>query len=261
MNKPADGPIPLISVVTASFNAIEGLRDTVESVAGQTFRSFEHIVIDGGSGDGTREYLEALGGTVRWVSEPDDGIADALNKGVAMARGDYILVLQGGDRFVDRDSLSQAAEQLTEGPGLLAFSVILEELGGRRLMRSRDLAFRSLFHMPMPHQGLIASRDLFHHIGGFDTSYCIAMDYDWLLRARNAGAKTQIDARPLSVMLADGISSRRDWEGLSRRLTEFRRAQFAHSRGRVARTILRLYWALYPTYRRGMARLRGNAAG
>ena len=257
-SRPADPP--LVSVVTASLNARDELARTIASVAEQAECDVEHVVVDGGSSDGTVALLESAGETVRWISGPDRGIGDALNKGVAMARGEYILVLQAGDRFCGGDALSHAVERLADRPDLLAFSVLMEERGGKRLVRSRGLGPRSLFHMPMPHQGLIASRDLFRRVGEFDCSYSIAMDYDWLLRARNAGATVQTDARPLSFMPATGISSRRNWADLSRRLAEFRRAQLAHARGTGMRAALHLYWALYPAFRRGRAFLEGRAA-
>src|SRR5687767_5788357 len=76
---------PLVTIITASYNVLDGLKRTVASIREQDFRSFEHVIIDGGSVDGTIEYLENLGDAVGlWISEPDTGIADAMNKGIAL---------------------------------------------------------------------------------------------------------------------------------------------------------------------------------
>ncbi|HSG35521.1 MAG TPA: glycosyltransferase family 2 protein, partial [Sphingomonadaceae bacterium] len=163
---------PSISIVTASFNALGGLRTTVGSVAEQDFDRVEHIVIDGGSSDGTREYLESLGDSVRWVSEPDAGIADALNKGFALARGEYVLVLQAEDTLLEAGSISQALPYLARGADIVAFPIYLEDGSGKRkVITPRNLNFRSNFRMPMPHQGVFFSRELFERLGGFDTSF------------------------------------------------------------------------------------------
>ena len=129
---------PLVSVVTATFNALPELKMTIPNIAGQDFRSVEHIIIDGGSSDGTAEYLAGLGGAVRWLSEPDGGIGDALNKGIAMARGEYVLVLQAEDRFCDPGSLRAAAAELAGGEDIVAFEVdLLFADGSVRRRRSR----------------------------------------------------------------------------------------------------------------------------
>ena len=239
-------PEPLISVVTASFNALEGLKTTVASVAGQKFASLEHVIIDGGSRDGTVEYLASLGTSVSWVSEPDKGIADALNKGVAKARGQYIIILQAEDYFVSEDILQSLEEVFDSGPDIVSGGVLVKEAeGGLRLVRSRGLGWRSLIHMTTPHQGMFCRRDLWRRIGQFDDSYKIAMDYEFVLRARQSGASWHHLPDAIAVMPDTGVSSRLDREGLLARLGEFRRAQFAYATG-WQRPLLSLYWTIYP---------------
>ena len=241
---------PKFSVVTASFNALDGLKSTVDSVAAQTFQSFEHVIVDGGSSDGTRAYLESLGDCVRWISEPDGGIADALNKGVAMARGDWILVLQAEDTFVSPSSLSSAADSLRPGADITSFPVLMAESDGAlRKIVSHGLGWRSFLHMTIPHQGAFCRADLFARIGTFDCSYRIAMDYDFFLRARKSGAVWNVARETISIMPATGISSRQDWAGMKERLVEFRKAQSANT-GIFARAILSLYWSVYWPFKR-----------
>ncbi|PXY42010.1 glycosyltransferase [Flavobacterium cheongpyeongense] len=91
-----------ISIITINYNNVEGLKKTVESVVNQSSKVFEYIVIDGGSADGSAEYLLAHNENLNyWVSEPDKGIYNAMNKGILQARGDYFLFLNSGDILVD----------------------------------------------------------------------------------------------------------------------------------------------------------------
>lgn len=94
--------IPKVSVITVTYNALDGLRRTVKSVIGQQFDNYEFIVVDGAGADGTADYLRAEAtGVTRWVSEPDGGIYEAMNKGVRMAQGEYCIFMNAGDCFVD----------------------------------------------------------------------------------------------------------------------------------------------------------------
>lgn len=94
--------IPKISVITVTYNALDGLRRTVKSVIGQQFDDYEFIVVDGAGADGTAYYLRSeTTGVTRWVSEPDGGIYEAMNKGVRMAQGEYCIFMNAGDCFVD----------------------------------------------------------------------------------------------------------------------------------------------------------------
>ncbi len=106
-----------LSIITINYNNAEGLRKTLASVASQTFRDFEHIIVDGGSTDGSveviREYeqslascLSPLASNLKWLSEPDSGIYNAMNKGIAMAQGEYLQFLNSGDWLVDENSLT-----------------------------------------------------------------------------------------------------------------------------------------------------------
>ena len=248
--------IPLVTVVTASFNALDGLRTTVASVAAQVDVAVEHVIIDGGSSDGTRGYLEELGSRVRWLSEPDDGIADAMNKGIAMARGEWILFLHAEDRFMDPGSLKLASTALRADQDILAFPIVMEERDGQlRELRPKGLGLLSRFQMTMPHQGIFCKRALFEKIGKFDSTFRIAMDYDFLLRARNNRASVAISDRAISLMPATGISSRADWPSVAERLQEFRKAQLLNMQGFWARLAIHAYWVAYWPFKYGRTAL------
>lgn len=243
---------PQVSVVSAAWNALDGVRRTVASVAAQLGSvSVEHIVVDGGSQDGTREFLEAQGDAVRWISEPDKGIGDALNKGVAMARGDYVLVLQAGDSFSSETALEMAAPHLESGVDIVSFDVMLVDGARFTLLRSEGFGPRFAFFMSMPHQGALCRRDLFDRIGGaFDPSFSVTMDYEFYFRARDAGASVVVDNRVLALMPEDGVSTRKDWPTVSRRIREARRLHFRHARSPLETARYAAFWALYWPYKR-----------
>ncbi len=105
--------MPLLSIITICFNAGEALRRTIESVNEQTYLDIEHVIIDGGSTDVSVDLIKNLARrNVRWVSEQDEGIADAFNKGTALTQGNYVCYLNAGDAFVSPQVLTQAASQM-----------------------------------------------------------------------------------------------------------------------------------------------------
>ncbi|MDU8913927.1 glycosyltransferase family 2 protein [Aestuariicoccus sp. MJ-SS9] len=248
-----DTPRPLVSVVTAALNAREALRETVGSVAGTSLAA-EHVVVDGGSTDGTVDDLAAFENRVKWISEPDFGIADAMNKAIALTRGEWIVVLQAGDSLADPESLESAAEFLSPDIDILLCGV---RRGGQAAYRDRSFRFarQRLLFKAIWHQGALCRRDLFEKIGGFDTSFRVAMDYEFFLRARTAGAMF----RPAPVILArmddGGLSSRKDWPSLKARFAEERRAQMMHCQTSAMRAVYAAYWPPYLAYRRLRSRL------
>ena len=101
------------SIITINYNNKEGLRKTIESVVGQSFRDFEYIIIDGGSTDGSIEVIKEYAGKVDyWVSEPDKGIYHAMNKGVLQAHGEYLNFMNSGDEFYNNGVLQEVAPSL-----------------------------------------------------------------------------------------------------------------------------------------------------
>ena len=111
-----------ISLITATYNSAETLRDTMQSVLNQTFKDIDYIIVDGGSKDGTldivKEFEPLFEGRLRWVSEPDKGIYDAMNKGVKMAQGDVVGILNSDDFFASDHVLQTVADAFAGNPAL-----------------------------------------------------------------------------------------------------------------------------------------------
>lgn len=239
---------PKVSVVTACFNALEGLRRTVESVADQTYPSIEHIIVDGGSSDGTREYLETLGENAVWISEPDKGIADAMNKGAALAKGDYLLFLHAEDTFRTRNALDETGFETSQDDLVSCHVMAIREGGGESLLRARPFCWLTLFKMTSPHQGLLVRKRLFQELSGFNPGYRIAMDYDFLLRAARSRRSLRVSDTILSNMPATGVSTRLDWQSVRERLREDRRLQ-RNGASLLETAALFAFWLIYPPFK------------
>jgi glycosyltransferase involved in cell wall biosynthesis len=178
-----------ISVITVVYNNRETIADALNSVLGQTGAEFELIVIDGGSTDGTLEILDEFEGQIdTLVSEPDDGMYYALNKGIAKANGDVVGFLHSDDLFSDSNVLSDVVSAFADPEVVVAYGD-LHYVGHSdpdriiRRWRAGSFSSRKLAWgwMP-PHPTLYLRRSLYEQVGGFNTQYRIAADYDHILR-------------------------------------------------------------------------------
>jgi glycosyltransferase involved in cell wall biosynthesis len=181
---------PRISIITASFNAGATIGDTLASVARQTGVDYEHIVVDGASRDDTMDVVQRHAHPrLSAVSEPDKGIYDAMNKGIARATGDYLLFLNADDYLARPDSLKLAADAIAQsGTDCLFADTRFVADEGRQPRRHLYSARRfspwwlRIGAMP-PHPSMFLRRSLMEELGGYDASYRIAGDFDFISRA------------------------------------------------------------------------------
>ena len=175
--------MPAISIVTVTLNRLEGLKQTLQSAAGQSFGDWELIVVDGASTDGTPEYLATLDDPrINWASEPDSGIYDAMNKGIALAKGDYVHILNSGDRYISGTVLESLMPVLR--PDALNYGIVELPEGGRRKLAGTPpfRPWKMRFRAEIPHEGIVLSRKIYEEAGPFRTDMKIAADYDMTLR-------------------------------------------------------------------------------
>jgi glycosyltransferase involved in cell wall biosynthesis len=177
---------PLISIITITFNAEKELGPTMKSVAQQSWRDFEHVVVDGASTDHTVDVARQLGGrAVRIVSEPDNGLYDAMNKGLALARGKYVIFLNAGDCFANSEILGMyAAATVNEADIVYSDTVIVDAdrrvKGPRHLSVPEELTVDSFADgMLVCHQAFMVKRSIAPE---YNLDYRFSADYDWTIR-------------------------------------------------------------------------------
>ncbi|MDN2578980.1 glycosyltransferase family 2 protein [Aquibium sp. ELW1220] len=227
-----------ITIITAVFNREATIAQAIESVRAQTWPHVEHLVIDGASTDGT---LAAIDGArreaMRLVSEPDKGIYDALNKGVALASGDVVGLMHSDDFFAHDQVLAKVAAAF-EAPSVLAVYGDLDYVSAAdesrvvRRWRSGSYSPARLRRgwMP-PHPALFLRRQVFERHGAYDTSYRIAADYDAVLRYFSRGNLNPAYIPDVLVKMRLGGESNRSLGNLVRKSREDYRALRANGVG------------------------------
>ena len=198
-----------ISIITIVKNCETLIEQTIKSVVNQTFTDFEYIVIDGGSTDNTLSVIESYKKKItKVVSEPDNGISDAFNKGILLAKGDWLLFLNAGDCFPKETILTDVAPNLPVDKKIsLVYGKIANvNFSGKILKVSGDCNYRKKvrWHMPFPHQATFHRKTLFEKYGLYDLSFKRAMDYEFILRIKHL--KAVFIPVIVSNMLLGGIS-------------------------------------------------------
>lgn len=176
--------LPKVSVITTTYNDADNLERIMEQVAGQDYENLEYIIVDGGSTDGTqvliRRMEERLPEKVRWISEPDQGIYDALNKGIHLATGDIIGCCF--DRFADEHVISRMVEVM-EREKTDGVHGDLYYMEGERIVRRWHQGQGNIRSGWMPgHPTLYLRKEVYETFGGYKTDYRIAADYEFMVR-------------------------------------------------------------------------------
>ncbi|BCW07712.1 putative glycosyltransferase [Arthrobacter sp. NtRootA1] len=175
-----------ISVITIAWNDLEGLKKTIASVRSQTWVEIEHIVVDGGSTDGTADYLAGLDATVRWVSEPDDGRYDAMNKGARMATGSLLWFLHSSDTFHAPDSAAFVASKYAESEFQWGYGLSNIVRDNQSIGIGGQIPFEHARFLIggriVPHQATIFSRKLFWELDGYDTTFGLTADQLFMMK-------------------------------------------------------------------------------
>ena len=207
-----------ISIITVAFNAAPTIADTLESVAAQTHPEIEHIVVDGASTDGTLEIIERHGKHVaRLISEPDQGIYDAMNKGLRLATGEVIGFLNADDVYIDDGVLQRVAEIMARNDLDALFGdaeFVNPARPTRSVRRYRSERFRperiAWGWMPA-HPSLFLRRGVYERFGNFRTDYCIAGDFELVARIFHGGTLKYRHVPEVWVRMRTGGVSTGGW--------------------------------------------------
>ena len=222
-----------LSIITINFNNRDGLKKTINSVISQTFKDFEWIVIDGGSTDGSRELIEQYAEHIAyWVSEPDKGVYQAMNKGVARANGDYLSFMNSGDVYADEKVLlnvfgAAPCQDLLYGDWILQY-----DDGQVRVEEPKALTLERLFFWSICHQAMFVKTTLLKQ-KGYDESYRIIADWKRWLEAVLEGCSVLYLPELICVFDCAGMSFNNEklLEEEKRRLFEEDFVQFKTIRG------------------------------
>ena len=196
-----------ISIITICFNAAGDLEKTIKSVRAQVFNDYEYIVVDGGSKDATSEIIKSNADVItKWVSEPDKGIYDAMNKGIKMATGDWVIMMNAGDVFADSDVLQNVfAHVISDKITFLYGDTLSKQKNGKLLRR-----ITSWKDGNVNHQAVIYRRKLHEEHGLYIvTKKIIISDYLFFVRI----PEEQVQKLDLAISINDpnGISNQGNW--------------------------------------------------
>ncbi len=205
---------PLVSIITLSLNSSAVIEATMKSVFSQQYPRIEYIVIDGGSQDNTKDIIAKHEEKIAyWVSEPDNGISDAFNKGIRVSKGDIIGILNSGDIYAD-GAVSLAAKTLVDNPDydFVYGDIIYNDSDGKpQFLMKGDPEYLKKIRYTMPalnHPTIFIRGEVYKTCGLFDISYRIAMDYEFFLRISVKGKRGLYIEKPLAMMVLGGISYR-----------------------------------------------------
>lgn len=195
-----------ISIVTVVYNGVGSIENTILSVINQTYDNIEYIIIDGGSTDGTQDVIEKYEEKISyWVSEPDKGIYDAMNKGIKAVKNDWILFLNVGDVFFNHDVLSIVQSELYNCDVLYGKTAIKQKNG--------DMSIRDFYPLrmdwkviPYCHQSVLIKREFLTE-ALFDTNYKIGADYNQYFGLKSKNAKFKSIKEIISIYDNEGFSS------------------------------------------------------
>ncbi len=214
--------LPKISVITVVFNGKNTLEKTIRSVTDQTYSNVEYIVVDGGSDDGTVEIIRKFDDVIsKWVSEPDNGIYDAMNKGISLATGEYLWFINSGDEIYDPGTLERIfnIHNLPFYDVYYGDTVMIDtegnEIGGRRLKPPANLIWKDLRNgMLVSHQSIIVSKKI---TPLYNTKYKLSADFEWVLLSLKRADRVINTHQILSRFLEGGITYQNIPAGLKER--------------------------------------------
>lgn len=202
-----------ITIITVCYNNLEGLKKTVISVMNQTWQEFEFVVIDGGSTDGSAAYLESKSDKIDyWVSEPDKGIYNAMNKGISKASGEYLLFLNSGDHFFNNEVLKNCFQQINNFDLIYSDLQMINATGTKIAFYPENFRFSDLYFGSLPHPATFIKKALFDKVGLFDVDLKIVSDWKFFILALFKYNCTYVKIDTIvATFYSDGISSTNDY--------------------------------------------------
>lgn len=216
--------MPKLTVITIVYNNVRDIERTIKSVINQTNKDIEYIIIDGASNDGTLEVIEKYRKhTAKIVSEKDKGIYDAMNKGLALATGDYVLFMNSGDEIYDNQTVEDVFDTANAADIYYGETEMYndnwESLGRRRHEAPENFTWTSFkFGMSISHQAIYIRRSI---LTPYDLKYKYSSDIDWIIKAAKKASNIVNVHRYVAKYLVGGMSKKKHRESLKERFQIF----------------------------------------
>jgi glycosyltransferase involved in cell wall biosynthesis len=208
---------PKISIITATFNSVQTLESTIQSVIAQHYPNLEYIIVDGGSTDCTiniiRKYEQYI---AKWVSEKDNGLYDAMNKGIALSTGEWVAFLNSDDVYIN-SPLKTVATMVLEKPDVdvvYANAIIESDVRPSYIYKSKyPILKKDFWRMPISHPSMFAKSAALENVGCFSTKYQISADYELILKLFLAKSTFYYQDAVWASMRGGGLSERKWVQG------------------------------------------------
>lgn len=217
---------PKLSVITIVYNNVRDIERTMLSVLGQTYTNIEYIIVDGLSNDGTLEVINKYRDRIsKFISEKDKGIYDAMNKGLGMATGDYVIFMNSGDEFYDQDTVATVFSSADHADIYYGETEMIDDdglsLGQRRHRAPAVFTWRSFkYGMSISHQAIYIRRSLTEP---YDNRYQLSADIDWIIRAAKKAKKIVNVNGYVAKYLVGGMSKKKHRQSLQERFDIMKR--------------------------------------
>jgi glycosyltransferase involved in cell wall biosynthesis len=212
---------PVVSIITVVYNSEAFIEKTILSIINQTYQNIEYIIIDGGSTDRTIEIIQKYGKSItRWISQKDKGLYDAMNKGLQMARGDYVWFINSGDEVYDKKTVETVFDIMPGFPDIIYGETEIIDQAGKQLGMRRHsvpdvLNWKSFrWGMLVCHQSVLVKREL---AGDYDLKFRHSSDFEWVIRAMQKSNTRYNTMQTLSKFMEGGQTQKYLLKGLHER--------------------------------------------
>jgi len=186
VNITSENKKPIVSIITACLNAESTIEQTIQSVIEQTYPNIEYIIIDGGSNDGTLNIIKKYEDNIaKWISEPDSGVYDGMNKGIIHSTGDILYFLNAGDHLYNNETIEDIVNTFEDGDIVAVYGnvEVMNEHAKKRNIRGTEVTYNNLLYRRICHQALFVRRNLFEEFGNFVTTLKFSADHEFIVKA------------------------------------------------------------------------------
>lgn len=217
---------PRLSVITIVYNNVRDIERTILSVVNQTYTNIEYVIVDGLSNDGTLQVIDKYKSKIaKFISEKDEGIYDAMNKGLALATGDYVIFMNSGDEFYDNETVAAVFASAEDADIYYGETEMIADdgssLGQRRHKTPAKFTWRGFkYGMSISHQAIYIRRSLTEL---YDRRYQLSSDIDWIIRAAKKAKKIVNVNRYVARYLVGGMSKKKHRQSLMERFEIMKR--------------------------------------